>query len=516
MDDAYGQVRLYIDEVPQRTFDVTGTAGGPSFLSTTAALDDGPHAFRLEFANPDPDGDRVLVLDAFSYDGPLVPEIGHSDSYDELVGVCAALAEPDQDVCADLYIREFGARAWRRPLTAEEGDWLASFYDDARALGLNLDLSLQMAFKATLLAPDFVFRFEQSAVDEARPLGGYELASRLSYFLWSSMPDDELFAAAADGSLLTDEGLEVQVVRMLADPKAAALVEGFAGQWLDIRGLDDHDPIGELYPSFDEELKVAMKEEVERAAADWLLNGMPGDSLLLGTRSWMNARLAEHYGATGYDPAGDEWQLVDLTPLDRQGILTTPAWLTVTSHADRPSVVERGKWIFEELLCTELPPPPPNVEGNVVIVDGAGSVREQEEALRLDPDSTCVACHSQTDPYGHSLGMYDAIGAYRTVDELGFPIDAAVVLPDGTPASGILDVLPLLAEDPRFTRCIAEKLFVYGTGRVVRPQDAPFVEAADATFLSANLDFAALARHLVLSTPFRTKGTAPLATPETP
>jgi hypothetical protein len=232
------------------------------------------------------------------------------------------------------------------------------------------------------------------------------------------------------------------------------------------------------------------------------------DDLILGTETWMNDRLAEHYGVEGFDNYGAEWQLVDLAPLGRQGALTSPGWLTVNSHADRPSVVQRGKWINENLLCNELPPPPPDVEGSLNIVEDAGSVREQEEALRLQPDSSCYGCHSQMDPYGHAIGGYDGIGAARTTDELGFPIDTNVVLPTGDAVSGIVAALPSIVADPRFTECVAENLFVYSIGRTLRPEDAHYIENAVEAFTEGGLTFESLARNIALSEPFRMKGVA--------
>jgi hypothetical protein len=308
--------------------------------------------------------------------------------------------------------------------------------------------------------------------------------------------------------LLTDEGLTAQIERMLADEKADALVSGFAAQWLDIRSVDAVMPVATIYPDFDEDLRKGMRGELERLAQDHVLGGYPMDDLVLGTQTWMNARLAEHYGVTGFDNYGAEWQLVDLAPLGRQGVITSPGWLTVTSHADRPSVVQRGKWINEKLLCNELPPPPPDVEGSLTIVEDAGSVREQEEALRMTEGTSCIGCHSEMDPYGHAIGGYDGIGAARTVDELGFPIDTAVLLPDGASVAGIVDALPGIVADPRFTECIAENLFVYSIGRTLRPEDAPYIERAVEAFNEGGLTFESLARDIALSEPFRMKGVA--------
>jgi hypothetical protein len=505
--DEDAKIRVLLDEVELGTFDVDGTSFVPQEIKLSTNLSEGVHTFRLEFVNPLETADRLLVVDWFSYNGPMEPEVGYSDGYNATVGVCSTL-EYNEAVCADQVVRAFGEKAWRRPLTTEEGDWLVDVYTEASGLGLDYDTSLQMAFKAALLAPDFIFRFEQDAVDGPRTLNGYELASRLSYFLWSSMPDDALFAAAADGSLLTDEGLKAQVERMMMDTKADALIQGFAAEWLDMRAIDAAMPVATIYPSFDEDLRKAMRGELERVAADHLLGGYPMDDLLLGTETWMNARLAEHYGVTDFDVYGPEWQLVDLTALGRQGIVTSPGWLTVTSHADRPSAVLRGKWINENLLCNELPPPPPNVEGSFEVAENAGSIRQQEEAQRQNPESTCIACHSQMDPYGHSIGSYDGIGAFRTVDEIGFPIDTAVTLPTGDAVGDIVEALPLIVADPRFTSCVAENLFIYSTGRTLRSEDAPYIDKAVQAFDEGGLSFEALATNIALSEPFRMKGVA--------
>lgn len=443
-----------------------------------------------------------ILADFFADD----PEVGRSAGYLALVAPCDE-ATAGEAVCAEQVLGAFTARAWRRPVTHDELDWVLAVYAEAAKLGLGYDASLEAAMKAVLLAPEFVFRVEADAVGGPRYLDGYELASRLSYFLWSSMPDEALFAAAADGSLLAEDGLQAQVVRMLADEKADALVASFASQWLGARAVDQLAPVAALYPGFDESLRRSMKEEILRDAADAVLGGAPIDRLFTADRSWIDARLAEHY-AVPFDPADGEWQSTSLLPA-RRGVLGTAGWLAAHSHGERPSVVLRGKWVLEELLCQEVPPPPPGVTTDVVIVDDAGSVREQEEAARQTPESTCGDCHGQMDPYGHALGNFDAIGAERAVDELGFPIDTVVTLPTGEEVESILGALDLLVADPRFAQCVAEKAFRYGIGRSLRVEDAPYVEAYTDALVTNDLVFEAVVSSIVRSDPFRMKGPLP-------
>jgi Protein of unknown function (DUF1592)/Protein of unknown function (DUF1588)/Protein of unknown function (DUF1595)/Protein of unknown function (DUF1585) len=406
--------------------------------------------------------------------------------------------------CADQVLRAFTARAWRRPVTDEEMTWVLGVYDEAFALDLGYDYSVESAMKAAMLAPEFIFRLEADAVGEPRWLDAYELASRLSYFLWSSMPDQELFDAAADGSLLTDDGLEAQISRMITDEKASALVDSFAAQWLDARAVESLAPVMVLYPDFDEPLRRSMQEEMARLAGEYVLDGAPMDELFTAEGAWVDERLAEHYGVP-FDPALGEWQKLNLLP-DRRGVLTTAGWLSAHSHAERPSVVLRGKWVLEDLLCTEVPPPPPGVDGSVVVVPDAGSVREQEEAARMTDGTTCITCHEVMDPYGHALGNFDGIGALRDTDELGFGIDTAVTLPTGEEVESILGALDVLVADQRFAQCVTEKAFRYGLGRDLRIEDARYLTAYTDVFTASDLIFESLVTSIVLSEPFRMKG----------
>lgn len=494
-------MRVLIDNLEIEEFAVTAAAPGADYV-VTWPISKGTNTVKVEFVNPDESGQRALVLDWVLVQGPTDPEVGRSDGYQTIVEACDSVAL-GEDACADQILATFTERAWRRPVTEEEVGWVISVYDEAVGLGLSYDESLKAAMKAALLAPEFVFRVEADAVDGPRQLDGYELASRLSYFLWASMPDEELFAAAADGSLLTEEGLTAQVERMVDDEKAHALVDSFAAQWLDARTIDVMSPVMVIYPDFDEPLRRSMKEELLRDAEPYLLGNQPVSGLFTDETTWVDERLAEHYGVA-FDPAQGEWQALDVP--SRRGVTMTAGWLASHSHAERPSVVLRGESVLEDMLCGTVPPPPPGVDGSVLIVEGLGSVREQEELVRMSEGTTCVTCHAQMDPYGHAFGNFDGIGALRSADELGFPIDTNVVLPTGEEVQSFVDALDVLVSDPRFAECVAEKSLRYALGRELRIEDGRYMAAYTDTFVSSDLAFEALVTSIVLSDPFRMKG----------
>jgi hypothetical protein len=408
--------------------------------------------------------------------------------------------------CAKTSLLNFVKRAWRRPVTEAELSRYYGAIDDAIATGDTAEQALTTVLEAVLLSPHFLFRAEidpDPRSTAARPLSGHELASRLSYFLWSSMPDDALFSAASAGTLPNADTLSIEVMRMLQDPKSQALVENFAGQWLYLRKVDEISPDAELFPSFDQSLRDAMKQETELLFADVVFNGAPIDQLLLADYSYTNARLAQHYGVTA--PVGNGLSRVDLSDNAQRpgGILSHGSVLTVTSHAARTSPVLRGKWVMSQLLCTEIDPPPPDVDTSLDSgAVTASSLREQLEQHRSV--AVCATCHDLMDPIGLGLENFDAIGAYRTSDN-GTPIDSSGTLPDGSVFAGAADLRNLIAADPGFVACLVKNLYTYALGRV--PEVAP--EHYDVSTLAAlreNLtsskSFAGLVAGIVQSAPF--------------
>jgi hypothetical protein len=315
------------------------------------------------------------------------------------------------------------------------------------------------------------------------------------------MPDQTLFDAAANGSLRGETELRVQVDRMLSDPKAQALVDNFAGQWLRIRSLDDHVPDYASFPEWDGALRDAMGQEAKLFFGEFLRGNASMDQLLLTDFAFLNDRLAEHYGLP-FD-LGTQLERVDLDANDpRFGLLTLGSLLTVTSTPIRTSPVKRGVWILEQLLCSEPPPPPPGVEGLPEGDMSSGSLRDRLELHRADP--TCASCHNLMDPLGLGLEHYDAIGSFRTEDD-GFPVDASGQLIDGQTFTNAREMAALIQEDERFDYCIVEKLFTYALGRPIASSEQPFVEVIAEQFAQSGSELPELIRLIVTSEPFRSR-----------
>jgi hypothetical protein len=366
--------------------------------------------------------------------------------------------------CARKVLDAFVPLAWRRPVASAEIDALMAPVTLAATQADPVEQGLKVALRAVLMSPHFVFRVETDPSPTSltgHPLGQYEIASRLSYFIWSSMPDSELFAAASAGTLGQNASLQSQVARMLGSPKASALVDNFAGQWLYTRLIADVAPDPKLFATFDDGLRAAMKLEMEAMFREVVLNGLPADKLLTADFTFVNDRLAKHYGLPPVGSANAvKVSLAGNTM--RGGILSQGGFLTVTSHANRTSPVLRGKWIMNQLLCLSVPPPPANVNAVLDPAKATGTLRQQMEQHRTNP--SCAACHQLMDPIGLGLENYDAIGTYRTTDN-GFAIDSSGQLPDGRPFSGAQQLAALVTTDANFARCFAEQLYTYALGR---------------------------------------------------
>jgi Protein of unknown function (DUF1592)/Protein of unknown function (DUF1588)/Protein of unknown function (DUF1587)/Protein of unknown function (DUF1585)/Protein of unknown function (DUF1595)/Ca-dependent carbohydrate-binding module xylan-binding len=473
------------------------------YVAVTRIYPSGVHTFEAALANPGVNGSqtRTLVVDYIEVDGPTNPVTGRSAAYDAFVP-CAPDGLPDR-ACAETATASFGRAAWRRPLAADELAWVMGAYDEAVTLGSDGGEALQQTFKTVMLSPDFLYRLEADPADGAayRALDGFELASRLAAFLWSSTPDEELLTAAEQGTLTDPTVLSAQVERMISDHRGAALVDNLAAQWFAVRKLDTASPSTEEYPEFDEELRASMKGELTLRLQEFFREGAPLGDLLLSQTAWVDARLATEYGLP-YTGAG-EFVRTPTVGFDRYGLFGSAGWLIVNARPDSPSAVKRGKWVLEDLLCTPPPPPPPNVESDLVLVETDGSVREQEEAQRSD--ELCQTCHSMMDPLGFALHSFDGIGMQRDVDEFGFPIDDNTSFEDTT-LGGPRDLAEFVAADPRLPTCVVEKTFTYALGRAVEPDDAPMIEAITAEFIDEGQTFSALAKAVVKSEAFRLRG----------
>ncbi|MGZ3472843.1 MAG: DUF1592 domain-containing protein [Polyangiales bacterium] len=410
--------------------------------------------------------------------------------------------DPDADAsCARTTLSTFAQRAFRRPASEDDLTKLLSFVEVAKGQGGTAKEGVKLALRAALVSPHFLFRVELDpdlTAKTARALDDYELATRLSYFLWSSMPDDALFAAAAAGKLQNPDELATQALRMLEDPKADALIANFAGQWLHIRDLADVSPESALFPAFDGQLRQSMKTETEKFFGEFLR----GDDDVLGllTADWTYAddRLATFYGLPS--PGASGFAKVKLDDR-RRGLLGQGTFLTVTSYPNRTSPVKRGRWVLDNFLCTPPPPPPPGIDGLDKSPVKTGTVRERMEAHRKNP--VCASCHSMMDPIGFGLETFDAIGSYRTTDN-GSTIDASGVLPgSGDTFVGAAELATALAKDPRVPRCVASHLYTYALGRGPTNADEIYLDEITAGAKSKGNRMKDLVLEIVKSEPFR-------------
>ncbi|MEZ4402496.1 MAG: DUF1592 domain-containing protein [Kofleriaceae bacterium] len=465
---AYGQqagpdparMSIEVPNQPATIIDVTAVAASPATYEITAPLPAGTVQVTVGFVNDYYDAatmaDRNLWIDDVTVEGPLDGPVIDGERRGRLL-VCAQL---DDRACQTQILTGFAQRAWRRPPAPGEITSLLALVDSALAEGDDAETGLRLALQQVLVSPHFLFRVETDPDPGSllpHPLTDWELATRLSYFLWSTMPDAELFAAAAAGTLSDPAELERQTRRMLADPKAIALTDNFAGQWLFTRALGNQDPDYELFPAYDQSLEDAMRAETRRYFQAFLTEDIPMDQFLVADFTYVNDRLATHYGLPSVGT--DQLVKVSLADTPRRGFLMQGSFLRVTSRPKRTSPVLRGKWILDNLLCTPPRPPPPGVEG-LPEVSSAGSVRDRLEAHRTNP--VCASCHRVMDPLGFGLDQFDAIGHFRTEDG-GFPVDASGDL-DGQPFADGRELVQLLANDPAVYRCMVEKLYTY-TGR---------------------------------------------------
>lgn len=404
--------------------------------------------------------------------------------------------------CLQRIVADLARRAYRRPATDRDVSALMHFVDLAMGEGQSPEHGLQLALQAMLVSPNFLFRIERDADPQssaAHPLNDFELASRLSYFLWSSMPDDILFDLARAGRLHDPRVLTEQVDRMLTDARSAAFAANFAGQWLETRNLDAVKPDPKKFPEWGPELRDAMKEETRLFFAYVLRENRPISDFLSAKYTFLNQRLAKHYGIEGVE--GGDFRRVELTTDQRGGILSHAGVLTVSSYPNRTSVVIRGKYVLTNILGTPPPPPPPDVPA----LDEAGlgvnaSLREQMERHRADP--ICASCHSKMDPLGFGLENYDAIGKWRTMDG-NFAVDSSGVLPNGkTFATPAQMRQALNSQLPEFSRALIERMLTYALGRGVKSFDAPAIDRMEAAVASDGYRFQTVIREIVHSLPF--------------
>ena len=422
----------------------------------------------------------------------------------KLVFTCGHAPGHHTPACARQDLTSLARRAWRRPVSDAEGQKLVGFVRSAEADGRTFEQAMEVGVEAVLVSPYFLFRLEKDPrpTDAAAShrISDYELATRLSYFLWSSMPDEELFRLAATGELHKAPVLREQVSRMLQDPKANALADNFGSQWLEFRNLEAIRPDPVKFPAFNGDLRDAMRRETELFLSHLIRENGSILDLLTAKYTYLNEPLAKLYGIKGV--TGEEFRKVDLHGTPRVGILTQASVLTVSSYATRTSPVIRGKWILENVL--NAPPPPPPADVPALDESGIGStesLRQQLEKHRSN--AVCAGCHSRMDPLGFGLENFDAIGRWRTHDGK-FPIDSTGTLPNGKTFSTPEELVSLLKSDKdAFARCVTEKLLIFALGRGLEPYDRPAVNLICRRAAADHYQFQDLIMNIIDSAPFQ-------------
>jgi hypothetical protein len=465
------------------------------------------------------DGARLKLFEIAGGGAPQVDDMVISGPYNvtgrgatpsrERIFACRPSTAADELPCARTILTKLARRAFRRPVTDHDVKPLLVFYQGARAQG-DFDHGIQKALEAMLVSPDFLFRVERDP-KEAAPgsvyrIDDFALASRLSFFLWSSIPDDQLLNLAEQGKLKDPLVLQQQVRRMLDDPRSQALVDNFAGQWLYLRNLQLSSPDPDAFPEFDDSLRQAFQTETSLFFQNVLREDHSVLELLDANYTFLNQRLAQHYGIPNV--YGSQFRKVMLTDPNRGGLLGQGSILTVTSYPNRTSVVQRGKWILENLLGAPPPPPPPDVpELQPHGKDGKPlTMRQQMEEHRANP--VCASCHSRMDPLGFALENYDGVGKWRDQDS-GNTIDASGKLPDGTTFVGPAGLKKILLTNRRdeFVATATEKLLLYALGRGLEYYDRPAVRSIARQAAKDDYRMSALITAIVKSTPFQMRRT---------
>ena len=446
-------------------------------------------------------------VETFTVLGPFSPKGPGDTPSRRRVFACRPENQNQEGPCARKILSSLAQRAYRRPVSAADLELLLPFYKEGRQKG-TFETGIQLALRRLLASPTFVFRAE-SDPPNAKPGAPYrvsdlELATRLSFFLWSSIPDDTLVDLAARNRLRQPGVLEEQIRRMLADPRADALAENFAGQWLHLRNLENKRPNTDEFPDFDNDLRLAFRREAEMFFASIMREDRGVLEFLTADYTFVNERLARHYGIPNV--YGSRFRRVTLGPefAARRGLLGKGGILMATSQADRTSPVLRGKWILENLLGTTPPPPPANVPPLETKPGTAPRTIRERMASHRQP--ACASCHQMIDPLGFALEGFDGVGAWRT-QENGRPIDSSSLLADGTPINGVTELRnALVARPDAFAQTLTEKMLVYALGRGLQHYDMPVVRAIvrDAREAGArNYSFSSIVLGIVRSTPFQ-------------
>jgi cytochrome c553 len=452
----------------------------------------------------------TLAVEAVTLSGPYNPKGSGETPARQRIFVCRPASAAEEEPCARRIVSALERRAFRRPVTDADVRGLMPFYTAGRAEG-GFDLGIQRALQRLLVSPQFLFRIEHDPANAApgssHPVSDLELASRLSFFIWSSIPDDELLTLATQGKLRQPAVLEQQVRRMVADPRSSSLVTNFAEQWLYLRDIEAKRPNEILFPDFDESLRAAFHKETDLFLDSVLRANVSVLQLLSANYTFVNERLAKHYGIPNIH--GPEFHRVTFPAgSPRGGLLGQGSLLTITSYANRTSPVNRGKWVLENLLSAPPPPPPPNVPALKTEGKDPGKTLTMRDAMvqhRANP--ACASCHARMDPIGFAMENFDPVGRWRDTDA-GSAIDTSGVFPDGQKFDGMEGLKAALISHPEeFVSTITEKLLMYGLGRNVQYFDRPAVRAIVKTSARNDYTFASLVLGVVKSVPFQMRET---------
>jgi hypothetical protein len=486
---------------------VRATRNEPATFTLPVRLKEGENRLEVSFLNDFYErnkGDRNLYVVSATVSGPIgaLPR-NHLKLIPNAPQKAAA-----QRVEAEKVLNLFMSRAYRRRATQGELDRLMKLYDQSRGEGQGFEVSLRFTFQAVLVSPYFLYKVEApTALGETRNLSDFEIATSLSYFLWSSMPDDELFRLAARKQLSDPAEYRRQITRMLKDPKANALVENFIEQWLQLGHLEHFKPDPDLFPGVDSDMQRDMAIETKLLFADLIKRNASILDALDSDSSFINQRLAEHYGIPGI--RGENFRKVSMAKYGRRGLMTQASVLTLTSNPTRTSPVKRGKWILENLLGEEPPPPDPSAMQLEDQAELKGTLRQRMEQHRADP--ACAVCHKVMDQLGFALENYDAVGKWRDMDETN-TIDATGELPDGTLFEGAIELQETVKTKMKdqFVRCMTEKMLIYALGRGLEYFDECSVDKILAEIEPGGYRFSDLVIAIATSDPF-VKRTGPPA-----
>jgi hypothetical protein len=442
---------------------------------------------------------RSLGVKNIEIEGPINPQLQANSLFRKVLS--ATEAKADRTEAARKVLTAFAHDAFRRPVESDEVARMMRLFAVADRQGDPFQEAIKLPLKAVLVSPNFLYRVEADPLEPSaiRSISDSELAVRLSYFIWSTMPDATLFDLAEKGGLRKPGVLEAQVQRMLRDPKARALSENFAGQWLQLRTLKTLAPDRGYFPAWDESLRQAMIREAELFFENVMREDRSVMDFLNADYTFVNERLARHYGLENV--SGSEFRKVSLPDGRHGGVITLASTLTVTSNPTRTSPVKRGKWILENILGTPPPPPAPDAGELPPTEQIKGTVRQQMEKHRANPN--CAVCHARLDPLGLGLENFDAIGGWRTIDNK-LPIDSSGVLPDGASFDGPAQLKKLLAgKAGLFRRCLAEKLLTYALGRGLEYYDKCVLDEIVSKMTKDHDRFSSLVLAIVQSDPFQ-------------